>query len=300
MLNYKRREDLCSVCGKIGPVKKCNKKDGTICIKCYKKPKSICSNCGKIDVVKKITTDGKSICPECSKEKCFICGKVKLVAYRQDGNPVCRECHKERCFLCNKIKPVKTRDVKGNPICFNCYTQPEEKCFICGILKIVSKRDENRNPICRDCNKSVCYICNKTKLSYKIGEYGHICKNCYTKIRKERDDQFKIMILLRIRLKSAIDRYAKLGKIQSASKYGINYKNIIEYIGPKPDDDNEYHIDHIFPLSAFDLNNCNHIRAAFAPENHRWLLKKENLSKNTKYNKDEFQNYLNKFIEEIE
>jgi hypothetical protein len=43
--------------------------------------------------------------------------------------------------------------------------------------------------------------------------------------------------------------------------------------GPGPG----YHIDHIVPLAAFDLTDENQVRLAFAPENHQWLLAKENL-----------------------
>jgi hypothetical protein len=39
-----------------------------------------------------------------------------------------------------------------------------------------------------------------------------------------------------------------------------------------------------------------HIRAAFAPENHQWLLAKDNLSKGDRYDKEKFQKYLENFI----
>lgn len=36
--------------------------------------------------------------------------------------------------------------------------------------------------------------------------------------------------------------------------------------------------------------------AAFAPENHQWLFGKDNLSKNNKYDKQKFLEYLEKFM----
>ena len=46
----------------------------------------------------------------------------------------------------------------------------------------------------------------------------------------------------------------------------------------------EFHIDHIIPLSSFDLNDSEQIKIAFAPENYQWLTAKENLIKSNKLN----------------
>jgi hypothetical protein len=109
------------------------------------------------------------------------------------------------------------------------------------------------------------------------------------------DEKFRITILLRARLKGALDNYSKTGKIQSASKYGINYKNIIIKLGICPGDINEFAIDHVFPLCAFDLSDERHIRAAFSPDNHQWLKRDENLKKGANYSQDELTRYLEKF-----
>ena len=42
-------------------------------------------------------------------------------------------------------------------------------------------------------------------------------------------------------------------------------------------------IDHIVPLSAFDLGDPRQVHAAFAPENHQWLSKTDNSRKGTFY-----------------
>ena len=71
----------------------------------------------------------------------------------------------------------------------------------------------------------------------------------------------------------------------SSKKYGIDYKEIIEHLKPFPEDLSKYHIDHIIPLCSFrfinedDSINFEEIKKAFAPENHQWLLKEENLRK---------------------
>ena len=67
-------------------------------------------------------------------------------------------------------------------------------------------------------------------------------------------------------------------------QYGISIRDIIEHIGPCPGNRTDYHIDHIKPLSLFDLRNEEEIRKVFAPKNHQWLRAEENLSKNNKFN----------------
>ena len=103
--------------------------------------------------------------------------------------------------------------------------------------------------------------------------------NFKDKIRRIQDKNFNIKKRLRNFLRGALQRFTKTGKIMSASKYGVNYKAIIEHLKPFPKDISLFHIDHIKPLRSFDLTNPEEIKMAFAPKNHQWLLASENLSK---------------------
>jgi len=98
----------------------------------------------------------------------------------------------------------------------------------------------------------------------------------YQKNRLINDLNFKIRRRLSNRLWCVINR----GNIPKDNL--INYKAIIEYLQPFPNEICRYHIDHIKPLSSFDLTKPNEIKKAFAPENHQWLLAKDNLSKGSK------------------
>lgn len=109
----------------------------------------------------------------------------------------------------------------------------------------------------------------------KINEYS---KNRF-KERRQKDMDFRVKGRLRCLLRNNISRYSKGGKIQSASKYGINYKEIIEHLKPFPKDIQNYHIDHIRPISSFNMNSLENIKKAFAPENHQWLPAKDNMRK---------------------
>jgi len=96
------------------------------------------------------------------------------------------------------------------------------------------------------------------------------------KKRYHSDEAFRTQMLLRNKLYWAFRLYGS-GKQMPSNKYGINYKLIIEALGPRPS--KEHVIDHIVPLSLFDFNDPEQIKKAFAPENHRWLTEKENCSR---------------------
>ena len=107
--------------------------------------------------------------------------------------------------------------------------------------------------------------------------------------KKKTDPQFLIKIRLQQALRMSLKLYTKTGKIQSSSKYGINYKKIIENLKPFPEDISKYHIDHIHPLCSFDLTNPEEVKKAFAPKNHQWLLVRENVIKGQQDKKLKFK-----------
>lgn len=57
------------------------------------------------------------------------------------------------------------------------------------------------------------------------------------------------------------------------------------------------HMDHIIPLSAFDMKNSLHQRASFHWSNLQPLWRKPNLEKSFKYNPEDFDAYIKFFIE---
>jgi|AntAceMinimDraft_18_1070375.scaffolds.fasta_scaffold29091_3 hypothetical protein len=101
--------------------------------------------------------------------------------------------------------------------------------------------------------------------------------------RRKLNTKYLTMGRLRSRLRHAFLKYSKEGKVNSSQKYNINYQKIFKYLKPFPKDIKNYEIDHIIPLSWFDFNNPNEITWAFAPENHQWLTKEENLKKGNRY-----------------
>ncbi len=143
------------------------------------------------------------------------------------------------------------------------------------------------------------YLKNKKKILTQTKEYKSLHKerikkhnreynqrenvkrrdNKNRKIRKKEEVSYSIKCKLRSRLWSVLKKYSKTGKIMSSKQYGINYNDIIEQLKPFPKDISNYDVDHIIPLSRFELTNPEEVKKAFAPENHAWLTKEANRSK---------------------
>lgn len=99
--------------------------------------------------------------------------------------------------------------------------------------------------------------------------------NKYMKQQRANHTQLGISIRLRGLVSGAFRRYTETGKIRRSMQYGIDYGAIIAYLGPHPNTlgvEGDFHIDHIVPVSYFDLDDPAQVLIAFSPENHQWLL----------------------------
>ena len=97
---------------------------------------------------------------------------------------------------------------------------------------------------------------------------------------------------LRTQLRQKLNRYTKHGKVQSSSEYGIDYSAIITSLELEAKNVHGksieelrgigYHVDHIIPVSAYDLEDVDEVARAHNPRNLRWLPGAENGSKGAK------------------
>lgn len=207
-----------------------------------------------------------------------------------------------KCKFCNKI--FETNSSTREYCNVDCKKKAEEE----------RKKDNLKNKICITCKErttispfskycNVCRIKNlkegyKKKLNWQKKyqkEYHERKRNdfYYKKKRNERfkiywrkrfdeDSQFRIAQRLRNLLYQALKKYTITGKSLASNKYGIDYKQIIKKLQPFPKEINKYHIDHIRPLSSFNLEDPKEIKKAFAPANLQWLLSSENIKKGNK------------------
>lgn len=300
----------CDLCKKIKNLRKFSKKNIEICNSCYtnyfviRKKCDLCNEYGLIKSKKK----NINICEKCyrilnkhqdNRERpirmCCKCGEMGRAAQKIKNGYVCKKCYnppQKKCSKCGRLGPIHKYENK-QPICDRCYKPPQKICGICGELNVV-KKYKNGKPICTKCYKYpqvICSRCGKKDRAVKKENNRPVCKICYDRDRLEIE-KIRIIGLLRKRVRDAFRLYSKNGKTRPSCEYGIDYTAIMEFLGPCPGSTKEYQIDHILPLSAFDFNNTEHIQAAFAPENHQWLKKKENLSKGNKYDEASLNSYL--------
>ncbi len=103
------------------------------------------------------------------------------------------------------------------------------------------------------------------------------------KRRKKEDPSYNTLCNLRTGFNKVIDNYSITGKIRPSIQYGVDHGEGVKQLGDKPQDDNEYQMDHIIPASWFNHNNPQEVKWCWAPENLQWLRKELNLWKSDKF-----------------
>ena len=203
---------------------------------------------------------GKSLRYKCGHNPCVECNTINARRNRED-NP-------ER-YNAVKARYREKNRAKANAWHRNHYAE--------NIEKIKARHARNYQD-----NKE--RVLERTRARFnKDRPAAYRRQNNYMKAQRANNTQLAIGVNLRHLVWQAFKRYTTTGKIMVSSKYGIDYKAIIEHLGPHPNTrgiEGKFHIDHIIPVSAFDINDLEQVKIAFAPSNHRWLLAHENRFKN--------------------
>lgn len=138
--------------------------------------------------------------------------------------------------------------------------------------------------------------CKKRMRLWKLNNKSWIknYKKEYNQLNYNININYTLSLKLRNHIYKALNIYTKTGKVLSSKKYGIILEEVIiklvkelpkDYNGwNKNNPDNIYSIDHIKPLSSFNLENFKEVQIAFAPENHQWMKFLDNCSKGDKLN----------------
>lgn len=162
--------------------------------------------------------------------------------------------------------------------------------------------------------KYKCSCDNITRISFNMFRQGQRCKKCGIKKRsisnsgenhhKWNPDREYIKVrhtvhsLCKRLLQNTLKRTSQPKTSKSEIMLGYNRKELLEHLQKDPlykhwkDDTYNYHIDHIFPVSAFIEYNILDSNIICSLDNLQILSAPENLSKSDSYNKDEFINYL--------
>jgi hypothetical protein len=263
-------------------------------------------------------TDTKPIEKTCSK--CFISKTNDLFISNRN---ICKECRNNRCREkykafdinneteqeCNVCKNTKllTLFVKNRKICRDCNNDKRKTKYETNEehrIKIINQVTEFKQKRINEKNKQKekelgidnkkCSCCDNIKHKSNFRYNRLKCKDC------ERDEPIeKMKRVIRSRIFSAL---------KQKNKHTIEYLgcNISEYLNWLLNNDlgytlenrgKEWHIDHVIPLSKFDLSNENEQLIAFNWRNTMPLSCKENLSKNNKIIKTQIENHYKKLVE---
>ncbi len=260
------------------------------------KPESVkhCSKCGENKTEDKFIKN-RNICKDCrnirSKE---LYNSIEIVS------TLIQECN-----TCHQSKPL-TEIVKNRTICKECnnskrrnkYSSDEEhrlkliqKASEFKHIKVLERQKIKLEEIGEDNKKcSVCFtIKNKCKFRYNRLK----CRDC------ERDDPIcKFKRNIRRRIWIALKKHKDLHTIQYLGCSSSEYLQWMVTYDEKYTLDNHgndgWHIDHVIPLSHFNLENIEEQMIAFNWRNTMPLSAKENLSKNCKILTSQIEEHLEK------
>jgi len=262
--------------------------------------------------------DTKPIEKTCSK--CLVSKTADLFISKRN---ICKTCRNNRskeiyntlelnneteqeCNVCNNTKSL-TLFVKNRKICTDCnnnkrrakYNSNEEHRvkLIQRATEFKQKKITEKKQIKEDelgLGNIKCNYCNEIKLKENFRRNRLKCKDC------EREEPIsKIIRSVRSRIFSAIKFKSK----HTISYLGCNCLNYLKWILNNnqlytfENHGKEWHIDHVIPLSKFDLENENEQLIAFNWRNTMPLSVKENLSKNNKIIKEQIENHYKKLLE---
>jgi hypothetical protein len=254
-----------------------------------------CSKCG-ITKNESLFITKRNICKECRNNTCR--GKYNLI---QINNEI-----EQQCNVCELIKTL-TLFVKNRKTCINCnnnkrrikYETDEEHR-----IKLIQQSTEfkQKKIIEKNLIKELeigignikCNYCHEIKINDKFRHNRLKCKDC------EREEPIsKIIRNVRSRIFSAIKHKTKhtieyLGcNCSDYLKWLLNNNEIYTFNNYGK----EWHIDHVIPLSKFDITNEEEQLVAFNWRNTMPLSVKENLSKNNKIIKTQIEQHYKKLVE---
>jgi len=241
----------------------------------------------------------------------------------------------KKCIVCNEVKKVtefkteyysKNKKYYTRNQCIKCrkkmFIESEKKWILKGNNK-KHKKKYNEEYIKNNKQKLLNYIKNWRKLNpdkcknykwreknierarelqrqyYKINSKKIIARQVIAIKKKRQNDN---VFDLKFRLRHSLRRSLSKGNNKYECIIGLNYKLLKNYLFKNSKTVNnknlkQHHIDHIIPLKAakteFQIIALNHYT------NLRLITKLENLKKGSKYNNEDFDNYMNWYVQNI-
>ena len=215
------------------------------------------------------------------------------------------------CSKCQEEKTVDNFYTRG-AICCQCNNTKRRE-------KYKNDEDHRKNLIKKASNFKHEKVIENQKIKAeeqnKIGIDNKQCRYCYEIKNKERFryNRLKCRDCERDDPTEKFKRYIRT-RIYNCLRYKNKTMHSVDYLGCSSNDyfkwifsynnncslenhGKEWHIDHVIPLSKFDLNNPEQQLFAFNWRNTMPLSSKENLSKNNKIIIEQIENHYKKLLE---
>ena len=257
------------------------------------------------------------------QKECSKCGCIKNESLFIPKRNICKECRnknnrekynslliineiEQECNICNNNK-LLSLFIKNKKICIDCNNNKRRAKYETDNehrMKIIKQANDFKKNKIIEKNKIKeaeigidnikCNYCFEIKNNQRFRHNRLKCKDC------EREEPIsKIIRSVRSRILSAI---------KHKSKHTIDYLgcNCVDYLKWLLTNDERYtfenygkewHIDHVIPLSKFDITNEEEQLIAFNWRNTMPLSVKENLSKNNKIIKPQIEQHYKKLQE---
>ena len=254
-----------------------------------------CSRCKNIKNEDKFIPK-RNICKECrnnrSREKynsnevnneteqdCVICNKSKILSLFIKNRNICKECNNNK-----RKEKYKTDEEHRIKIIEQVTTFKHNK--------VIEKQKLKETEI--GIGNIKCNYCNEIKLNERFRHNRLKCKDC------EREEPIsKIIRNVRSRILSAIKNKSK----HTISYLGCNCSDYLKWLLKNENSytfenyGKEWHIDHVIPISKFDITNEEQQLLAFNWRNTMPLSVEENLKKNNKIIKSQIEQHYKNLLE---
>ena len=253
------------------------------------KPTKTCSKCNSEKYQEGFIKD-RNICKDCRNErqrqlygllhttikKCVVCESLSDEVEFVKKRNICRLCDNKKRRERYRNNPVQREKIKRYVIQRKKYKRLYNKVMKELIIGINNKK---------------CRYCNEIKPKEKFRYNRLKCRVC------ERDDpKSRFIRIIRSRIYNCVNK--KMSTVEYIDTSYDNYIEWLKYCNPKYDNSEKgiWHIDHVIPLSEFDLDNSEDIKIAFNWRNTMPLLAKENLKKNNKIIPSQIKNHIENII----
>ena len=200
---------------------------------------------------------------------------------------------KQICTKCNVEKSITQFSFRKDTNNFRCQCKPcvvehRKKYYADNKESIATKNADYRQR-------------NQEKISTRNAQYFQNNKeNIYKYHRNRHNNNTNVRLMQNTRSRINVALKGKSKSLRTREILGIDldlYKKWIRFqMSPEMDFSN-IHIDHVKPISSFDISNEDELLEAFNWINTQPLLKKDNLQKNNNFNPEEYENQFRKALE---